>query len=119
MRVLHLGKYFPPVKGGMERFLEDLIVAQRASGEAAFALVHQPKLAPAATSIPHWLRYVPVAMNVSFAPVAPKFLTELNRAIADWQPDYLHLHLPNVSAFDPTEVPIALATSFAPIFQAM
>ena len=99
MRVLHIGKYFPPVNGGMERFLEDLILAQHRAGQTAFALVHHRKSETAATSNPDWLRYVPVAMNVSFAPVAPKFLTELNRAISDWQPDYLHLHLPNVSAF--------------------
>jgi glycosyltransferase involved in cell wall biosynthesis len=99
MRVLHLGKYFPPVKGGMERFLEDLILAQHAAGQAAFALVHGPKSGSQATSNPEWLRFVPVAMHVSFAPIAPRFVAELNRAIDDWQPNYLHLHLPNVSAF--------------------
>jgi glycosyltransferase involved in cell wall biosynthesis len=100
MRVLHIGKYFPPVKGGMERFLEDLILAQHAAGQASFALVHQPKLVVQAelNSNPDWLRSVPVALNVSFAPIAPQFVHALNRAIDDWQPDYLHLHLPNASA---------------------
>jgi glycosyltransferase involved in cell wall biosynthesis len=99
MRVLHLGKYFPPVKGGMERFLEDLIRAQRAAGVDAFALVHQPKdSVPVAADDPVWLRRVPVAMNLSFAPLAPQYLSELDRAINDWQPEYLHLHLPNLSA---------------------
>jgi glycosyltransferase involved in cell wall biosynthesis len=99
MRVLHLGKYFPPVKGGMERFLEDLVNAQHRAGQSAFALVHlDGNNAKPLMAVPSWLRCVPVAMNVSFAPIAPQFLAELNRAIKDWQPDYLHLHLPNLSA---------------------
>ena len=97
MRVLHIGKYFPPVKGGMERFLEDLIVAQRAAGIEAFALVHQDRRHPLPTGTP-WLRAVPVWREFAFAPLAPRFLAEINRAIDDWQPDYLHLHMPNLSA---------------------
>jgi glycosyltransferase involved in cell wall biosynthesis len=100
MRVLHLGKYLPPVKGGMERFLEDLILAQHAAGQAAFALVHGRANAPGlqGTVERPWLREVPVWRELVFAPIAPRFLSELNRAIADWQPDVLHLHLPNLSA---------------------
>lgn len=99
MRVLHLGKFFPPVKGGMERFLEDLVLAQRKAGIEAFALVHQARhQANKASDDPDWLRRVPVALNISFAPVAPGYLSALGRAIDDWQPDYLHLHLPNLSA---------------------
>jgi glycosyltransferase involved in cell wall biosynthesis len=97
MRVLHIGKYFPPVKGGMERFLEDLIVAQRDAGIEAFALVHQDRRYPPSTGCP-WLRAVPVWREFAFAPVAPRFLAEINRAIDDWRPDYLHLHMPNLSA---------------------
>ena len=97
MRVLHIGKYFPPVKGGMERFLEDLIAAQRAAGIEAFALVHQDRRHPLPTGSP-WLRDVPVWREFAFAPLAPRFFAEINRAIDDWQPDYLHLHMPNLSA---------------------
>ena len=97
MRVLHIGKYFPPVKGGMERFLEDLILAQRAVGIEAFALVHQDRRYPLLAGRP-WLRAVPVWREFAFAPLAPQFLAEINRAIDAWQPDYLHLHMPNLSA---------------------
>lgn len=97
MRVLHIGKYFPPVKGGMERFLEDLIVAQRAAGMEAFALVHADRDHPLPPGRP-WLRDVRVWREFAFAPLAPRFLVEINRAIIDWTPDYLHLHLPNLSA---------------------
>jgi glycosyltransferase involved in cell wall biosynthesis len=97
MRVLHIGKYFPPTKGGMERFLEDLVTAQRAAGLDSFAIVHKNRQIESASVRP-WLRTVPVWREVAFAPLAPGFLSALNRAIDDWKPDYLHLHLPNLSA---------------------
>ena len=97
MRVLHLGKYFPPVKGGMERFLEDLIHAQHLAGQSAFALVHRRAGEPNRAALP-WLRAVPVWREFAFAPIAPRYLAELRRAITDWQPEVLHLHLPNLSA---------------------
>ena len=82
----------------MERFLEDLIRAQRAAGESAFALVHQRmhglQIVPEA-----WLRAVPVWRELAFAPIAPRYLAALNDAIDQWRPDVLHLHLPNLSAF--------------------
>ena len=40
LRILHVGKFFPPYMGGMEVFLADLIEAQRSQGIEAFALVH-------------------------------------------------------------------------------
>lgn len=82
----------------MERFLEDLILAQREAGDDAFALVHQSAEHPIPSKNAAWLRAVPVWREFAFAPIAPGFLAALNRAIDDWQPDYLHLHLPNSSA---------------------
>ncbi len=81
----------------MERFLEDLMVAQHASGQAAFALVHE-RADQFVSPLPSWLRAVPVWRELVFAPIAPRYLAELNRAINDWQPEVLHLHLPNLSA---------------------
>ena len=51
-----------------------------------------------ASPLPSWLRTVPVWRELAFAPIAPRYLAELNRAINDWQPEVLHLHLPNLSA---------------------
>ena len=81
----------------MERFLDDLIAAQRAAGIESFALVHRERRCPLPVGSP-WLRDVPVWREFAFAPLAPRFLAEINCAIDDWQPDYLHLHLPNLSA---------------------
>lgn len=83
----------------MERFLADLVEAQRQAGIAAFALVHDSGHAAVHTvTDPPWLRRVPVAFNISFAPIAPQYWFALDRAIEQWRPDYLHLHLPNLSA---------------------
>ena len=98
MRVLHIGKYFAPYVGGVERFLEDVMKAQHRAGVDRFALVHAAKGEQFADD-PAWLRRVPVWATVAFAPLAPGFFSQLNRAIDDWQPDYLQMHVPNLSAF--------------------
>ena len=40
MRILHVGKFFPPHPGGMEVFLADLIDAQHRQGLDEFGLTH-------------------------------------------------------------------------------
>ncbi len=97
-RVLHLGKYFAPVAGGMERFLGDLVKAQQARGHEVMALVHDDgRRLPGGD--PAWLRRCPVWLRLVFAPLSPAFGLWLRRAIRDHDPDVLHLHMPNVSAF--------------------
>ena len=44
MKILHVGKYFPPYAGGMEAYLRDLMIAQARSGMDASALVHQSEI---------------------------------------------------------------------------
>ncbi len=48
---------------------------------------------------PPWLRRCPVWLRLLFTPVSPTFGFWLRGAIRDHEPDVLHLHLPNVSAF--------------------
>lgn len=95
MRVLHLGKFFPPDRGGIETFLADLIAAQRAQGLEAMALVHGAPLA----DDPDWLRRVPVQATLLYAPIALGYRAALQRVLDEWRPDALHLHLPNNSVF--------------------
>jgi glycosyltransferase involved in cell wall biosynthesis len=95
LRVLHLGKFFPPARGGMEVFLADLVESQRAQGISSFALVHGDPLA----GDPDWLTRVPVQGHISFAPVAVGFRSALRRAIERHRPDVLHLHMPNNAVF--------------------
>ena len=79
MRVLHIGKYYAPYVGGMERFLEDLVGAQRRAGVQSFVLVHGDESATPASD-PSWLRRVPVWFTFAFAPIAPTFLSVLRRS---------------------------------------
>lgn len=103
LRVLHIGKFYPPYLGGMEVFLADLIAAQRAQGIDASALVHGDPLA----DDPPWLQRVPVQFNLVYAPIALGFRKALGRAIRHFNPDVLHLHLPNNSALWALTLPAA------------
>lgn len=103
LRVLHVGKYYPPYRGGMESFLADLVEQQRASGIDARAVVHGDPL----PDDPEWLIRVPVQVTLVFAPIALGFPLALRRAIKRLEPDVLHLHMPNNAAFWSLVIPSA------------
>ena len=131
MRILHLGKFFPPNPGGMENFLGDLLPAQRDLGLEVAALVHHqgpgwrgqwpapavtrdatpsrattyPQAAPSAP--PSRIYRAPCLGRLLYAPVSPSFPLWLDQAIRDFAPDLLHLHLPNTSAFAALALPRA------------
>lgn len=102
MRVLHLGKYLAPHPGGIERFLAELMPAQRRDGVFPAALVH-------AESASHGPRCrlqaraavvrAPVSTTRAYTPISLGWPGHLHRLITRWKPDVLHLHLPNPSAF--------------------
>ncbi len=98
MRILHIGKYFAPASGGMERFLGDLVDAQRRAGDEVAVLVHQDGRSDPRAD-PPWLMRCPVWMRLIFAPISPRFPFWLARAIRRHKPDVLHIHMPNVSPF--------------------
>ena len=102
MRVLHLGKYYAPQRGGIERHLQDLCEWLVDSGHQATALVHQPA--------GRWRGVRETINGVSvrragcvaaplYAPISPAFPFTLSGMIQQAQPDVLHLHLPNPSCF--------------------
>ncbi len=104
MRVLHVGKFYPPFAGGMEYFLADLMRAQQALGLEVAALVHDEDpgwrgSVPAATDPPPRIYRAPCLGRLLYVPLSPSFPAWLNRVIRDFAPDVLHLHLPNTSAF--------------------
>ena len=100
LKVLHLGKYHPPYRGGMESFLADLMVGLEGQGISNAALVHS---ATAQGGVwegngPSVLR-APSHGRLLYMPVSPAFPIYLERAIRDFSPDVLHFHLPNPSAY--------------------
>ncbi len=103
MRVLHLGKYYPPHPGGIEYFLGDLLPALSARGLGVAALVHDERLGgcgvrPGGESGPLVYR-APTFGQWLYAPISPAFPLWLQQVIETFQPNLLHLHLPNTSAF--------------------
>lgn len=111
MRVLHIGKYFPPFAGGMEHFLADLLPALEAQGIEAAALVHHERSGqhgsrPIAPEDPPVYR-APTYGRLLYAPLSPAFPRWLDRLIGELEPDLLHLHLPNTSAFWALALPSA------------
>ena len=106
VRVLHLGKYFPPVKGGMESFLHDLLVAQQQRGLIVRSLVHNHRRSFRSYSEDRQaqgqrLSIIRVArwLTLAFAPISPSYPWVLDRCIRDQAPDVLHIHMPNLSPF--------------------
>ena len=95
LRVLHVGKFYPPDQGGMEVYLADLVGEQRRQGIDAHVLAHgEPR-----ADDPCWLVRVPVRWTLAFAPLAPGFALALRRLLRELQPDVIHVHMPNLSAF--------------------
>jgi glycosyltransferase involved in cell wall biosynthesis len=101
MRVLHIGKFYPPYPGGIERSSADLCAALAARDVDVAMLAHA---APGQSTRNYMEAGVDVTLaachgQLLYAPLSPGFPLLLNRSIAEHRPDLLHLHLPNVSAF--------------------
>ncbi|MBK8638459.1 MAG: glycosyltransferase [Chromatiaceae bacterium] len=136
MRVLHVGKFFPPFAGGIEHFLADLLPAQQALGIRVAALVHHEGPGwrgvvppPDTTSnseidkgagmgrgvgpdtaqdqLPPLIYRAPCLGRILYVPLSPTFILWLDRVIREFSPDLLHLHLPNTSAFSALMLPRA------------
>jgi rhamnosyl/mannosyltransferase len=100
IKVFHIGKFYPPVPGGIENFLMDLVNAQIKLGMDVRVIVHDDKnysKNPSQNS--DFLKKVPTYGKFLYAPLAPAFRGEIIRQIKDFKPDIIHLHMPNTSVF--------------------
>jgi len=110
MRILHVGKYYAPQRGGIERHVQALAEACVRAGDAACVLVHQApgtwRGARERVGGVEVRRAGCIAAPV-YTPLSPAFPFEFARALREFRPDLLHLHVPNPSCF------IALASPAA------
>ena len=101
MKILHIGKFYPPFHGGMENFLHDLVGAQAAGGLDVRVLVHNHQGPESMYDHDGGVGIVRAGSfgNLFFTPMSPVFRSVLKRQLIEYQPDILHLHMPNPSAF--------------------
>jgi len=103
-RILHIGKYFPPHRGGMETVLRDQMNMQtRDEGLHVAAVVHssERRLTDKVEVLPlgYRVRHAARWFTAIFAPIAPFFAWSVYREIRELDPDEIKIHMPNLSAF--------------------
>ncbi|TXG78101.1 MAG: glycosyltransferase [Rhodocyclaceae bacterium] len=121
MRILHIGKYYAPQRGGMERYLQDLAEWFVRQGESVGVLVHQPSGQRRSTQETRHgvaVHRVGCLGNVLFTPICPTFPLQLRRLLISWKPQLLHLHMPNPSCLAALLSPRARALPWVVHWQA-
>jgi glycosyltransferase involved in cell wall biosynthesis len=102
MRVLHVGKYYAPQRGGIERYTQALAEWCVADGDAVAVLVHQRPgcWRPAQDAVGGVeVRRAGCIAAPLYTPLSPGYPRQFARALREFQPELLHLHLPNPSCF--------------------
>ena len=101
-KVLHITKYYSPFKGGIENFLEDLVSCEAVSERCSTRVLahhHDQGIASVTESIGDIpVRRVKLWRRVLYSPICLSFRTEMIHEIKQFNPDVLHIHMPNLSA---------------------
>jgi len=106
MNVLHIGKFYPPYRGGMETYLQDLATEQAKQGHHVTVLVHNHawQRIKSKTVIEENTPGLTIIRQACFRPVffTPLMLglnKQVKRLIREQSIDIVHLHVPNPSLF--------------------
>lgn len=106
MKLLHIGKYYPPYHGGMETYLRDLAEVQVQQGHEVTVLVHNHdwELLRSKTQIERPQAGLTIIRQACLRPVffTPLMLglnRRLKEILNDTDFDLIHLHVPNPSLF--------------------
>jgi len=109
VKILHLGKYYPPAPGGMERFLQDLAEEQVRQGHQVQVLCHQhptPHMDAESDSGLKNMAKTPAKHHpvihrqaswgpILHTPIMRAARRHLRALLRRFQPDVIHLHWPN------------------------
>ncbi len=102
MKVLQIGKYFPPYRGGMETVLESLVEGLLDAGVSVHTLVSGQDTTDRVSTVfgpesgtEGELVRLSRAGNLNSQPLNTTLVSELRRQFESFQPDLVHLHLPN------------------------
>ena len=100
MRILHIGKYYPPYAGGMENFLRDLLRSLQENGLEVAGLVHHQNRSSLKETIDGISILRASALGqILYTPLSFSFPLLLREMIRSFRPHLLHLHFPNPSVF--------------------
>lgn len=106
MKLLHIGKYFPPYRGGMETYLSDLVEAQIKQGHEVTVLVHNHDwgIVRSKTKIEQPQPSLTLIRQACLRPILfTPLMLGLNRRVKKLRQsngfDVVHLHAPNPSLF--------------------
>lgn len=96
MRIVHIGKFYPPALGGIETHVQSLAEGQARGGHEVAVLCMQHDTAPSTSETSAGVTVHRLRRRISFAKLdwIPDFTTTLRRLGAD----ILHVHVPNPSA---------------------
>lgn len=109
MRALHIGKFWPPYAGGIERFSQALCAGLADRGMDVDVLAHaSPGQAKSCTNAQRLHVELAACLGqVAYTPLSPGFAPALLRQLRQRKPQLVHLHMPNPAAFWPLLMPAA------------
>jgi rhamnosyl/mannosyltransferase len=106
LKVLHIGKFFTPFRGGVENYMRDAMVALSRLGITNVAVVHHHDLSKRSVDdiidvegIPFHVIRAGTWLKFMYTPISPMFPILMRRLARLHRPDVIHFHMPNPSAF--------------------
>lgn len=100
MKILHIGKYYWPIPGGIETAVRDIAVEQVRQGHSAWILSHWQKPGQTASQEIYEgvsVLRIPIIGHMAYAPIAPSFPRTFRDIFDRIHPDIIHVHMPNLS----------------------
>ena len=96
MRILQIGKWYPPQRGGMETVLAELSRGLVRRGHAVHTLVAAASTSAQSSEMDGVvLRRLASLGSLRSMPILPSLLPSLREELRHFDPDLVHMHLPN------------------------